>query len=485
MSLAGAEPLAAVEGGVTVSRLNLTLEQSLHGSRLQCTASNPVFLPVMATVPLAVNYPPQVEIYIATEVQPDRILEGSDVNMECKASSRPPPTRFQWIKDNLVISEESNLVLKGVSSKESGTYRCTVDNVEGRGESAPVRVSVLYRPTCSSALLVPHQVESDQDTPGVDLRCQVDARPAASSYRWFFNSSGGSFEIPSAKPLMSFMNYAESGSSERGEVLCWATNDVGIQSEPCVFHVVPLGSPHPPSDCAISDRTLGSVEVACTPGFSGGLEQHFVLEVYEMINGSQALVASNWSRDAVVRVSGLEANTSYILAVHAANERGESPAVYVGGQTASSLPHLPHASLDRLPMLYIIVAVLLSVMLLSIVLSVTAACRRHWLDRRTKQLTQSGPILSTYTDREQAEPLMEGRRTAEDGRRSVERKVSFRECSCNRSHHRLMNSSSNGALNGTRTDSRVLPIEKTIVRAYSIGKCRYRVNSDNIQLLTG
>ena len=46
---------------------------------------------------------------------------------------------------------------------------------------------------------------------------QVDAKPVARSFRWFFNSSGGSFEIPSAKPLMSFMNYAE---SDGGECCC-------------------------------------------------------------------------------------------------------------------------------------------------------------------------------------------------------------------------------------------------------------------------
>jgi hypothetical protein len=42
----------------------------------------------------------------------------------------------------------------------------------------------------------------------------VDAKPVARSFRWFFNSSGGSFEIPSAKPLMSFMNYAESAGGK-------------------------------------------------------------------------------------------------------------------------------------------------------------------------------------------------------------------------------------------------------------------------------
>ena len=48
----------------------------------------------------------------------------------------------------------------------------------------------------------------------------------------------------------------------------------------------------------------GSVEVSCQAGFNGGLEQHFVLEVFEMINSSQVLVATNWSRDPAIRVAG-------------------------------------------------------------------------------------------------------------------------------------------------------------------------------------
>ena len=75
---------------------------------------------------------------------------------------------------------------------------------------------------------------------------------------------------------MSFMNYAVSEGGEQGEVLCWASNEVGEQEDPCVFYIVPLGSPQPPRDCAVSDHTESSVEVSCKPGFSGGMEQHFV-----------------------------------------------------------------------------------------------------------------------------------------------------------------------------------------------------------------
>jgi hypothetical protein len=49
----------------------------------------------------------------------------------------------------------------------------------------------------------------------------------------------------------------------------------------------------------------GSVEVSCQAGFNGGLDQHFVLQVFEMVNGSQVLVATNWSRDPNIRVSGI------------------------------------------------------------------------------------------------------------------------------------------------------------------------------------
>ena len=143
------------------------------------------------------------------------------------------------MKDGVAVSEEQTLQFKNVNNEVSGKYVCTVENTEGRAHSSSLNLVILYRPTCSAALTLPHHTESRTDTPGVDLRCQVDAKPMPRSYRWYFNSTGGSFEIPSAKPLMSFMNYAESGKGEQqGEVLCWATNDVGIQSEPCVFHVV-------------------------------------------------------------------------------------------------------------------------------------------------------------------------------------------------------------------------------------------------------
>jgi hypothetical protein len=48
--------------------------QMLHGSLLQCTASNPMFLPVSSTIKLAVNFPPEVEIHIQGDTPPGYFL---------------------------------------------------------------------------------------------------------------------------------------------------------------------------------------------------------------------------------------------------------------------------------------------------------------------------------------------------------------------------------------------------------------------------
>ena len=56
------------------------------------------------------------------------------------------------------------------------------------------------------------------------------------------------------KSVMSFGNYKATSGSQHGEVLCWASNDLGEQSTPCVFHVVPLGSPQPPRDCEVTAK---------------------------------------------------------------------------------------------------------------------------------------------------------------------------------------------------------------------------------------
>ena len=112
--------------------------------------------------------------------------------------------------------------------------------------SKGLSLSIKYKPVC----IAPTIQKKDN---GIDLVCTVDSKPQATTYRWLFNSSETTFEIPSAESTMFFSNYKSSAEEGHGQVLCWASNSLGEQYHPCVFRVVPLGSPAPPRDCRVSE----------------------------------------------------------------------------------------------------------------------------------------------------------------------------------------------------------------------------------------
>ena len=90
----------------------------------------------------------------------------------------------------------------------------------------------------------------------------------------------------------------------------------------------------------VSNYSTTTVEVKCQSGYSGGLSQRFIMEVFETVNNSQVLVATNWTdlnvgnnQEVNLGVGGLLPDSDYIISVKASNERGESSPIYVGGST--------------------------------------------------------------------------------------------------------------------------------------------------------
>ena len=139
----------------------------------------------------------------------------------------------------------------------------------------------------------------------------------------------------------------------------------------------------------ITNHTLSTVEVSCVPGFDGGLDQHFVIDVYETVNNSQVLIASNWTDDPTLYVWGLEPESNYIISVKAVNDRGESSPVYVGGSTGSGSPtsqYLPSIHEAKLPsLLLIIVGCLLTIMVIgSLITAIVAIKSRKRAKERMK-----------------------------------------------------------------------------------------------------
>ena len=262
------KPRMTLENNLTTSELIYTPKIKDQGKVLSCTADNGVFPSSNRTMTLNVYSIPIVSVEITNAIDPSNIREGDRIELKCNIRAHPWVWRILWYRDgeelvesDRVVIDDQKLVLKNVDKALSGQYVCSASNVEGDGFSKPMRVAVNYKPVCVAPAIEYHSAKNGSNatggapTPqGIDLMCQVDARPKSSAFRWLFNSSETRFEIPSAESVMSFGNYKATSGDEHGEVLCWASNELGEQQRPCVFHVVPLGPPQAPTDCQVRKK---------------------------------------------------------------------------------------------------------------------------------------------------------------------------------------------------------------------------------------
>ena len=154
----------------------------------------------------------------------------------------------------------------------------------------------------------------------------------------------------------------------------------------------------------ITNHTTSTVEVSCVPGFDGGLDQHFVIDVYETVNNTQQLIASNWTDDPTLYIWGLEAGSNYIISVKAVNDRGESSPVYVGGSTGAGssmsqfLPSIHEAKYPSL--LFIIVGCLLALMVIGSLITIVVAIksRKRTKDRKRNGFEEQKPFVAQNGD---------------------------------------------------------------------------------------
>ncbi|CAB4068301.1 unnamed protein product [Lepeophtheirus salmonis] len=180
----------------------------------------------------------------------------------------------------------------------------------------------VYTPVC---------VQKDTTVFGVamldtlELTCDVKAHPTDLAFHWRFNSSlalTGDLRSFVSNGTRSILSYTPSGPEDYGTILCFANNAVGRQREACVYHVIPAGPPDRVTNCTQVNRSIDNIYVHCTPGFDGGLEQLFTMELY--IYGSHTLVRNLTLTSPKFSVLHLPSATIFEAVIFASNAKGPS-----------------------------------------------------------------------------------------------------------------------------------------------------------------
>lgn len=116
-----------------------------------------------------------------------------------------------------------------------------------------------------------------------NIKCEVESNPMAHDFRWRFNTSFvDSTELFSSgtDDVKNVLDFKPQSENDYGTVLCWGINSIGMQTEPCVFQVVPAGKPEPLTNCSVVNQTQFSFQVTCVEGYDGGFPQDFIAELH-------------------------------------------------------------------------------------------------------------------------------------------------------------------------------------------------------------
>ncbi|XP_055845116.1 uncharacterized protein LOC129911368 [Episyrphus balteatus] len=158
-----------------------------------------------------------------------------------------------------------------------------------------------------------------------------------------FNQKGGG-SIKSTKPEQILYNvypyYIESYESF-GAISCIASNKMG-QSQPCWYHIQPADVPDPVKSCSAHNATPSSIQIQCTPGYDGGIPQHFHIQVYDELN--RQVLYNVTFKHSTFKIKSLPSDSVFVLRITSINLQGSSKLVYRLRARTLSVPLLRTAS---------------------------------------------------------------------------------------------------------------------------------------------
>ncbi|KAL0810361.1 hypothetical protein ABMA28_010510, partial [Loxostege sticticalis] len=242
----------STDGNITSSILTFTPAIDDAGRVLSCRAVQPT-LPHSTHEDgwkMEIQHLPVVKLELGANLDASKVVEGSDVYLDCRVRANPWHTHVYFTHNGAVVKPgpgvllaNQSLVLQHVSRKAAGAYVCSARNGLGEGSSEKLMLDVKFTPTCKSTQPVVLRAARGEM---IDIECDLDANPKdAMFYHWWFNSSAHTKHDLNTSPATSTNNapgiytYMVNTSSDYGWVQCSGTNSVGRQTKPCLFHILP------------------------------------------------------------------------------------------------------------------------------------------------------------------------------------------------------------------------------------------------------
>ncbi|XP_077563901.1 neural cell adhesion molecule 2-like [Haemaphysalis longicornis] len=322
------ERMVSREAGSTLSTASFVVRAQDHGAQLTCRADNPS-LPgseISDSVLLNVQYPPQLSL-TASERRPH---EGDNVTLRCDSNANPDVSAIWWRRDGQLLDwRKDTLSLERVTRAQAGLYECLASNSLGEGFSNQIRLSVLYAPECVTDA---GPVDEYAASPELRVACEVRANPSDElHFEWMANTTRrvGRINSLSVNGTRALARAVAGRELEYGRLLCWASNSIGKQRDPCVFHIVPPAPPGSPHNCTVTRQDGDNVAVTCTASSTGGLPVTYFAELLAF-RGASATVppipVHNTSDDRRPHFgfTGLPREGVLLVRVYAANSQGRS-----------------------------------------------------------------------------------------------------------------------------------------------------------------
>uniref|UniRef100_A0A1A9W080 Ig-like domain-containing protein n=1 Tax=Glossina brevipalpis TaxID=37001 RepID=A0A1A9W080_9MUSC len=290
-----------ISNNTTRSELSFVPTTDDDGKSITCRAENPnvngLYLETMWK--LNVVYPPLVTLRLGSTLSPDDIKEGDDVYFECHVQSNPQWRKLLWLHNGIHL--EHNTSARVIRSNQNTPICKHLDRVILIGAS------------------------KDET---VEVACEIQADPPPRTFRWKFNNSGETLDVGSERFSVngsrSILKYTPVTDQDYGTLSCWASNEVGTQTQPCLFQVVLAGKYQ-------QTKIYNSNVIVCDPSVSMGnhcyalndVEKPFgILSIFNITNPEEPQFSLE-NLDTLTSIMTQE-NNSLKLRIYSFNQKGRS-----------------------------------------------------------------------------------------------------------------------------------------------------------------